>query len=190
MNIAKFTKDLGHQRKLMPLPPPPLARLKALLATLAMLLGLGGAAVGAEQCDASHIVMTQPFPTEPLMENSPSGAIIRFKLEGCDNLGSFEMPRDYPIPFCAEIFDTTPCNANARNCLANNVAGARGVLVMSDVKRVGEFKVCSTIDVGESFKSVIVIQYNNNFVDVGENSIFAIMRNPTRHLRVPIQDDD
>ncbi len=155
-----------------------------------LLLGLGGAAVEAEQCDASHIVMTQPFPIGPLMENSPTGAIIRFDLEGCDNLGSFASPRDYQIPFCAEIFDTTPCNANARNCLANNVAGASGVLVVSGIKRVGEFKVCSVIDVRESFKSVILYQYNNNFVDVGKNVIHAIMRNPTRHLHIPIQDDD
>ncbi len=190
MNLAKFTKNLGHQSKLMPLPPPPTARLTALAATLALLLGLGGAAVGAEQCDASHIVMTKTFPPGPLMEDDPNGTIIAFILEECDNFGTFETPRDYPIPFCAEIFDTTPCDANARNCLSNNVAGARGVLPVGGIKRVGEFKVCSTIVETEGFVSVIVYPYNNKLVDVGENSIFAIMRNPTRHLRIPIQDDD
>ncbi len=155
-----------------------------------LLLGLGGAAVGAEQCDASHIVVTKAFPPGPLTEDFAAGAIIRFELEECDNLGSFDTPRDYQIPFCAEIFDTTPCNANARNCLANNVAGARGILPVSNIKRVGEFKVCSAIPTTERFVSAIVFQYNNNFVDVGKNSIFAIMRNPTRVLHIPIQDDD
>ena len=37
MNIAKFTKDLGHQSKLMPLPPPPLDRLTLLVTALVTL---------------------------------------------------------------------------------------------------------------------------------------------------------
>ncbi len=150
---------------------------------------LAGPAV-AQQCDASHIVMTKAFPSGPLEENYAAGTIIRFELKGCDNPGSTATPRDHPIPFCAEIFDSTPCNANATGCLANNVAGPRGVLTGTTFKRGSGFTVCSEIATTEFFQSAIVIQYNNNFVDVGQNSIFAVMRNPTRHLHIPILDDD
>ncbi len=172
----------------------PMTRRAAGVATL--MLGLVAltlalpAAVMAERCDASHIVMTKTFPSGPVNENQAGGAIIQFGLEGCDNPGSTVTPRDYPIPFCAEIFDSTPCNANARDCLANNVAGARGVLVVTGIERVGEFKVCAYIAETDSRQSLIVFPYNNNFVDVRQNAIFAIMRHPTRHLHIPIQDDD
>ncbi len=172
--------------------PPPLDRLTAGLAT-ALAVSLLALPVGpalAEPCDASHIKVIKAFPSGPLREDNTNGTIIQFRLGECDNHGSTVMPRDHPIPFCAEIFDSTPCNANARGCLANNVAGARGVLTVTGIERVGEFKVCSRIVETESFQSIIVYQYNNDFVDVGQNAIFVIMRNPTRHLRIPIVDDD
>ena len=165
--------------------PPPLARLAILL-----LLALPAGPAVAQQCDASHIVMTKVFPSGPLLENTQGGTVIRFGLEGCGNPGSTATPRAYRVPFCAEIFDTTPCNANATGCLPNNVAGARGVLEGTGFKRIGGFTACSHIATTERFQSAIVIQYNNDFVDVGQNSIYVIMRNPTRHLRIPIQDDD
>ena len=165
-------------------PPPHLARLAAIL-----LLALPAGPAMAEQCDASHIKVTKVFPLGPLNENDAGGTIISFELEGCDNLGSTGMPRDYRIHFCAEIFDSTPCNANETDCLANNVAGARGIL--GDTFEVaGEFKVCTHIATTELFQNALVIPYNNDFVDVGQNAIFVIMRNPTRVLHIPIMDDD
>ncbi len=155
-----------------------------------LLLGLGGPAV-AQQCDASHIKLYQGFPMSGMAatEGTAGGVIVQFFLENCDNFGSFETPRDYRIPFCAEFFDTTPCDAGATNCLPNNVAGASGV--MGDRwKDAGAFKRCNTMTEAEGFTSALLTPHDNSVRDTGENSIYVIMRNPTRHLRIPIRDND
>ena len=42
----------------------------------------------------------------------------------------------------------------------------------------------------EGFASALLTPRENSFEDVGENSLYVIMRNPTRHLRIPIRDND
>ncbi len=119
-----------------------------------------------------------------------SGIIARFQLEGCDNPGSPGTPREYRIPFCAEFFDTTPCDATATDCLSNNVAGASGLLRGVIWKAAGGFKGCANIAETASFASAILTAHDNTIQDKGENSLYVIMRNPTRTLRIPIRDDD
>ncbi len=152
---------------------------------------LAGPAV-AEQCTASHIVLRQAFPLQgaSAVEGTPAGVIIRFALENCDNPGSMNTPREYPISFCAEIFDTTPCDDSTASCLDNNVAGASGLLSATTWQSAGDFKRCTTITERVNFTSALLTPHDNGFRDTGENSIYAIMYTPTRHLRIPISDND
>ncbi len=145
----------------------------------------------AEQCNASHIEFSQAFPSEgmPAVEGATGGVIIWFTLEDCDNFGSFETPREYRIPFCAEFFDTTECDDSDTGCLSNNVAGASGLLG-ARWQDAGEFKRCNTMTEAEGFTSALLTPRENSFPDIGENSIYVIMYNPTRHLRIPIRDND
>ncbi len=165
---------------------PPLAKLAILL-----LLALPAGPAMAEQCNASHIELSQAFPLAgmPATEGTASGVIVRFALENCDNPGSFETPREYRIPFCAEFFDTTPCDAAATGCLSNRVAGASGLLG-DRWQDAGEFKRCNTMTEAEGFTSALLTPHENAFSDKGENSLYVIMYNPTRHLRIPIRDND
>ncbi len=167
-------------------PPPPLARLAAIL-----LLALSAGPAVAEQCNASHIELYQGFPMEgaSAVEGTVSGVIVQFFLENCDNFGSFENPREYRIPFCAEFFDTTPCDADATGCLSNNVAGASG-LFGDRWQNAGGFKRCNTMTEAEGFTSALLTPRENGFQDERENSLYVIMYNPTRHLRIPIRDND
>ena len=146
----------------------------------------------AEQCNASHIELSQAFPSEgmPAVEGATGGVIIWFILEGCDNFGSFETPREYRIPFCSEFFDTTPCDATATGCLSNNVAGASGLNPAGRWRDAGEFKRCNTMTEAEGFTSALLTPHDNGFPDKGQNSLYVIMYNPTRHLRIPIRDND
>ncbi len=147
----------------------------------------------AEQCNASHISVYQGFPMAgtPAVEGTNSGVIVQFILENCDNFGSFETPREYQIPFCAEFFDTTSCDAAATNCLSNRVAGASGLLGTRWQPAAGHpFKRCNIMDVAEGFTSALLTPHENSSKDRRENSIYVIMYNPTRHLRIPIQDND
>ncbi len=166
--------------------PPPLAKLAILL-----LLALPAGPAMAEQCNASHIELSRGFPPEgmPVIEGTVGGLIIWFLLENCDNPGSFETPREYRIPFCAEFFDTTPCDAAATDCLSNQVAGASGLLG-DRWQDAGEFKRCNTMTESEGFTSALLTPRENGFKDKGENSLYVIMYNPTRHLRIPIRDND
>ncbi len=168
-------------------PPPPLARLAAIL-----LLALPAGPAVAQQCNASHIALSQGFPLGgmPAAEGLTGGIIVRFRLEGCGNLGSTATPRDYRIPFCAEFFDTTPCDAAATGCLSNNVAGASGLLPGLNWKDAGEFKWCASIAETERFVSALLTAHENTFPDKGANALYVIMRNPTRTLRIPIRDND
>ena len=166
--------------------PPPLARLAAIL-----LLALPAGPAMAEQCNASHIGLYQGFPMAgtSAVEGTVGGVIVQFILENCDNFGSFETPREYRIPFCAEFFDTTPCDDSATDCLSNNVAGASG-LQGDRWQDAGEFKRCNVMTEAEGFTSALLTPRENGFRDKGENSLYVIMRNPTRHLRIPIRDND
>ncbi len=145
----------------------------------------------AEQCNASHIELSQAFPSAgtPAVEGTPTGVIVWFRLENCDNFGSIQTPREYRIPFCAEFFDTTPCDDGAANCLDNNVAGASG-LFGARWQDAGEFKRCNTMTESEDFTSALLTPHDNSFQDQGENSLYVIMYNPTRYLRIPITDND
>ncbi len=133
----------------------------------------------------------QAFPREGVsaVEGTVGGVIVQFTPEDCDNPGSFETPREYQIPFCAEFFDTTPCGATATGCLSNNVAGASSLLG-TRWQNAGEFKRCNTMTERKDFTSALLTPHDNEFADKGENSIYVIMYNPTRHLRVAIRDND
>ncbi len=156
-----------------------------------MLLAMLAAPAMAEQCDASHIVLTKTFPaTDFVNENSTAGVIFRFALEGCDNLGSVGTPREYRIAFCAEFFDTTRCNDGETNCLSNGVAGARG-LSGTTWTSAGAFKRCAYVSETESFISALMLPYNNNFRDDGQNSLYAMMnKGRFQYIRLSIIDDE
>ena len=141
-----------------------------------LLLALPAWPAMAEQCSASHIQVNQAFPLvgTPAVEGVSGGVIIRFSLAGCDNPGSFDTPREYQVPFCVEIFDTTPCDDGPNNCLANNVAGASGILG-AGWNNAGEFKRCTAIAERESFASALITAHDNSFPDTGKNSIYAII---------------
>ncbi len=148
----------------------------------------------AEQCNASHIELYQgfPLPGMPTTEGFVSGVVVQFLLENCDNFGSPETPREYQIPFCAEFFDTTQCDATATDCLSNGVAGASGVLqgIRWRPATGHPFKLCTNMTEAEGFVSAALTPRENGFKDEGENSLHVIMYNPTRHLRIAIRDND
>ncbi len=160
------------------------------VAMLAAALALPSA-VMAEQCNASHIRLSLAFPPAgtPVDEGSPGGVIVWFLLEDCDNPGDFETPREYRIPFCVEFFDTTQCDDSTTSCLDNHVAGASG-LQGARWQDAGRFKRCNTLTEAEGFTSGLLTPHDNGFRDKGENSIYVIMYNPTRVLRIPIRDND
>ncbi len=168
-------------------PPPPLTK----SATFFLLAVLAGPAV-AEQCTAAHIVLSQAFPLGGVSatEGVIGGAIIGFALDNCDNPGSIDTPREYPISFCAEIFDTTQCDDSTAGCLDNNVAGASGLIGGNTWRNAGDFKRCTAITERVNFASALLTPHDNGVQDTEENSIYAIMYNPTRHLRIPISDND
>ncbi len=155
------------------------------------------------QCEPSDLVLEKIFPAgDILIEGDPgsNNAIIRVGWAA-------DCPaREKPLKVCVNVWETTACPPDAASTLCEgNIRGVTNVHFRPNGGWAwGTGRMICNQSLGQAYDSnsdgtndsvfngqrLLLFIPNDNIRADRQNHLIVVMYDPTRYLRIPIQDDD